>query len=148
MQNTATLYETDFFAWTQEQVKLIKQKALEKLDMIHLCEEVESMGVSQRNALESRLGVLLMHLLKWKYQPSRQCRSWTITIKVQRKELTHHLKKNPSLTNIDTLKESFEYAYSVAILNAAEETGLDDDIFPKQCEWTIGQVLDDEFFPN
>ncbi|MCC2625766.1 MAG: hypothetical protein K0R14_1639 [Burkholderiales bacterium] len=142
------LYDQDFYAWTQEQAKLIKIKAFEKLDMANLLEEVESMGKHEKRELANRLIVLLMHLLKWKYQPARQCKSWKLTIKEQRNELKYHLKENPSLTNPDTFGEAVAHAYSVAILKAAEERNLDEDMFPQTCEWTINQLLDDDFLPR
>lgn len=140
------LYDQDFYAWTQEQAKLIKTKAFEKLDIANLFEEVESMGKHEKRELGNRLTVLLMHLLKWKYQPARQCKSWKLTLKEQRNELKFHLKENQSLTNPNTFQETFDHAYSVAILKAAEETNLDEEVFPETCEWTVTQILDDEFF--
>ncbi len=141
------LYDQDFYAWTQEQAELIKTKAFEQLDIANLLEEVESMGKHEKRELANRLIVLLMHLLKWKYQPARQCKSWRLTLKEQRNELQYHLKENPSLTNLDTFEETLAHAYSVAILKAAEETNLDEDVFPQTCEWTTKQILDDEFLP-
>ena len=63
MQQVADLYKSDFFAWTKEQAQFIKQKAFDKLDIDNLFEEVESMGASEVRELESRLEVLLIHLL-------------------------------------------------------------------------------------
>lgn len=142
------LYEKDFFAWTQEQANLIKNKLFDKLDFEHLLEEVESMGASERRELGSRLSVLLMHLLKWKYQPTYQSRSWQLTIEEQRNELLFLLKQNPSLKNHEKLNDTFLHAYSVAILKAAQETGLSKKTFPESCEWSVEQVLDDEYYPN
>ena len=93
MQLTNNLYETDVFAWTQEQAKLIKQKAFNKLDINHLFEEIEDMGNRHVDELESRLELLLIHLLKWKYQPNLQGNSWQYTIKEQRKRIALRLKK-------------------------------------------------------
>ena len=140
------LYDQDFYAWTQEQAKLIKEKSFDKLDLINLFEEVESMGKHEKRELGSRLTVLLMHLLKWKYQPSRQCKSWIRTIKEQRIEVEEVLEENPSLKS--AVDEYISHGYKKAILKAAEETNLDDDVFPINCEWTIDQVLDNNFYPN
>ena len=140
------LYDTDFYAWTQEQAKLIKAKAFEKLDLIHLLDEVESMGASEQRELESRLEILLAHLLKWKHQPNFQTKSWQLTIKEQRHRIKRRLKKMPSLKS--ALPEVFVDSYEDAIYTAAKETGFDENIFPIKCEWTIEQVLNDEFFPN
>ena len=149
MKPAANLYDKDFFAWTQEQVNLIKENAFNKLDLVHLSEELQSMGASEKRELSNRLEVLLTHLLKWKYQPAYiNKKSWTRTIKEQRKKIARHLQDNPSLTNQITFNERFLDAYETAILCAAEETGLDDNAFPTICEWAYEQVLDDTFFPN
>ena len=53
-------YERDFYGWTQEQAALLKSDGNE-LDIANLIEEVETMGRSEKRALESRLTVLLLH---------------------------------------------------------------------------------------
>ena len=143
-----SLYEKDFFAWTQEQAKFIKEKAFDKLDLTHLFEEVESMGKHEKRELSSRLSVLLMHLLKWQFQPTRRVTSWELTIKEQRSELVHHLKENPSLKNPTYFAETFEHAYEIAVLKAAKETKLSLNAFPNVCKWDISQILDSDFLPN
>lgn len=44
------------------------------------------------------MAVLLMHLLKWQYQPDRRSKSWERTIKEQRRQIHRELKATPSLT--------------------------------------------------
>jgi hypothetical protein len=73
-------YETDFYGWTQQQAHLLKTGCLSSLDVANLIEEIETMGRSEKRELDSRLMVLLVHLLKWKYQPKRRGRSWELTI--------------------------------------------------------------------
>jgi hypothetical protein len=141
-----SLYEKDFYAWTQEQARLIKEKALDKLDLTHLFEEIESMGAKERSKLKNRLAQLLTHLLKWKYHSAWQCISWQNTIYDQREELQELLKDNPSLNA--KLDEFFPRSYTKAVREAVSETGLDDSFYPKQCEWTMAQTLADDFFPN
>ena len=72
---SALAYHQDFYGWTQEQAKLLREHRLDELDLENLLEEVESMGKSEKRELESRLEVLLMHLLKWHYQPNFQGKS-------------------------------------------------------------------------
>lgn len=146
MGTPLSLYDQDFYAWTKEQAKLIKDKAFDKLDIVHLFEEVEDMGNRHADEIESRLTVLLMHLLKWKHQPNLRGKSWEFTIKEQRRGISKRLKKMPSLKA--KLPELFLEAYDDSIFDAEKETGLDEKIFPKSCEWTIEQVLDNDFLPN
>lgn len=141
-----SLYEKDFYAWTQEQAKFIKEKAFDKLDVVHLFDEVESMGISEERSLESRLEILLMHLLKWKYQPGKISNSWKYTIKEQRIRIHRLLKKMPSLKG-KTLEALFA-AYDVARIKAANETGINEKIFPLHLEWVLEDILDDDFYPN
>ena len=44
-------------------------------------EELEDMGAAKERELESRLGVLMAHLLKWIFQSERRGNSWIATIK-------------------------------------------------------------------
>lgn len=139
------LYETDFYGWTQQQAAILKAGKLSDLDVMNLMEEIESMGGSERRELESRLEVLFMHLLKWKYQPSHRGKSWTLTIKEQRRKILRHLAKNPSLKS--KLDEMTLEAYGDAVLSAARETGFDETTFPESMPWTLGQALDDDYLP-
>jgi len=139
-------YEQDFYGWTQEQAALLKAGRLTELDITNLVEEVETMGRSEKRVLESRLTVLLVHLLKWKYQPARRGRSWTLTIEGQRIKFDRVLKDNPGLK--PQLSDLLCNAYRLAKVNASRETGLDREIFAPDCPWTFEQITDDGFFPE
>lgn len=136
----------DFYAWSRQQALLLRQGRFGELDLGYLAEEVEDMGGSVRRELGSRLEVLLMHLLKWRFQPSHQGKSWMLTIAEQRRRIEKLLRKNPSLK--PELEESVLDAYEDARHTAAIETGLDVSTFPEVCPWTCGQVLDSEFWPG
>ena len=71
-----SLYDKDFYAWTQEQAELLRHHNWSKLDLPNLIEEIESLGKQQRQELRNRLSVLIGHLLKWEYQPQRRSRCW------------------------------------------------------------------------
>ncbi|MFN8488358.1 MAG: DUF29 domain-containing protein [Caldilineaceae bacterium] len=94
---TQTLYQQDFYAWTQQQAALLQAEELEQLDLPNLMEEIEAMGISQRNEITSRLIVLLMHLLKLRYQQRRHTNSWRKTIRTQRRNIEIVLQSSPSL---------------------------------------------------
>ena len=143
---TSSLHELDFYAWTQQQVDLIKSGNLVDVDFEHVLEEIESMGASERRELINRLAVLLAHLLKWHYQPSFRGRSWQLTIKEQRRQLQRHLKDNPSLHA--RLDEFIADSYIDSVLLAAKETGLDESAFPVQCPYAQDDLLNAEFYPE
>lgn len=90
-----SLYETDFYAWTQEQTVLLRNHQWSKLDLLNLIEEIESLGKQQRQELRNCLSVLMGHLLKWQYQPEQRSRSWLATIRVQRRDTQELLQENP-----------------------------------------------------
>ena len=121
---TSLLHDLDFYAWTQQQVDLLKSGDLAAVDVKHLIEEIKSMGASERRELIKQLAVLLAQLLKWHYQPSFRGRSWQLTIKEQRLQLQRLLKDNPSLHT--RLEEFIADAYVDSVLLAAKETGLEE----------------------
>jgi len=143
---SSRLYETDFYGWIQHQAGILRAGNFASLDLDNLIEEIEDMGKNRQRALESRLEILLMHLLKWQYQPKRRGGSWEFTIKEQRKRIASLLRKNPSLSSV--LAEAFEEAYGFAVPAAARETGIDESGFPAQCPWTFGQVMEPDFWPE
>lgn len=54
-----TLYETDFYAWTQAQAALLRNHQWKQLDLQNLIEEIEFLRRQQRQELRSRLSVLI-----------------------------------------------------------------------------------------
>jgi Domain of unknown function DUF29 len=142
----AAKYETDFYGWTQEQAALIKAGRFDAIDVENLLEEVESMGRSEVNELEGRIELLFMHLLKWMYQPEYRGRSWVSTIKAQRRKIPKHLQRNPGLKS--KLDEIMRSAYEEARAAAADETGLPEQTFPKQCPWMLTEALNQDFWPD
>lgn len=140
------LYEIDFYAWTQQQAKLLKIKAWDQLDTANLIEEIESLGRKERQELRNRLGILIGHLLKWQHQPQYRSNSWLATIKEQRRELQILLTENPSLKSY--LVEAMELAYQSGIDLAVRETNLPYEAFPRTCNYTLEQVLNGEFLPG
>lgn len=145
-KTTASEYDTDFYAWTFHNAALIREGRFSELDIDNIAEEIEGMGRSEKRELFNRFVVLIMHLLKWKFQPSRQSKSWRLTIKSQRVSILHLLKQNPSLKHI--IESTWDDAHEEAVLSAAAETGMDENTFPKKCPFTLDQCLDLDFFPE
>ncbi len=140
------IYETDFYGWTQQQAALLKKGRLNLLDLTNIIEEIESMGRSEKRELQSRLTILLLHLLKWKFQPSRKNRSWKLSIDEQRIQFLDVLKENPSLK--PRLDDILKDAYRLAIIKAAKETKLSKKDFPNSCPWDWEKIMDFEFYPD
>jgi len=142
----AELYEVDFYGWTQEQAKFLRNGAWDCLDIANLVEEIESLGKQERQELRNRLGVLLGHLLKWEFQPYLRSKSWFSTLREQRRRIRDLLDGSPSLK--PSLPEVLEKAYQDGVDLAVRETSFKYKDFPAQCPYNLEQVLDLEFFPG
>jgi hypothetical protein len=141
-----SLYETDFHAWAMKNAALLRAGRLSEADVAQIAEELEDMGRSEKRELESRLTVLLAHLLKWQYQPEFRSKSWRYTIKEQRRAATRVLEENPSLK--PEAEKIADQAYVLARLVATRETDLDESSFPETRLFTFEQMMDDEFWPG
>ncbi|HUY41017.1 MAG TPA: DUF29 domain-containing protein [Candidatus Dormibacteraeota bacterium] len=92
------LYERDLAIWAQGQASAIREGRWMGVDVANLVEEIEDIGKSQHNELESRLSVLLMHLMKVELQPERdENPSWWSTVIEQQRRIRRLLAKSPSL---------------------------------------------------
>ncbi|PZU93566.1 MAG: DUF29 domain-containing protein [Pseudanabaena sp.] len=140
------LYEQDFCLWIDQAVKLLSENRLSELDRENLIEEIASMGRSEKHGLESNLEVILMHLLKYRYQPEKRSNSWLSTLFEHRRRLHKAFKTSPSLKR--HFSEEFNDCYDTARKFAAIETGISMDAFPLTSPFTETQVLDEDYFPE
>jgi hypothetical protein len=137
---TKTLYDQDFYAWTQQQIEWLQAKNWDRLDLENLIEELDSLGKQQRQELHTRLGVLLGHLLKWHYQPEARSKSWRGTIREQRERIQDHLAENPSLKPY--LPEAIEIGYRYGLSLVDKETPLDPDQLPQSCPYSLAEIFE------
>lgn len=140
-----TTYETDVVAWANEQAALLRSGQLSAIDVEHLAEEIDAMSAKEKRELRNRLAILLQHLLKWQFQPTRRSDSWTTTMFEQRLNIKGILEDSPSLTGI--LEERLGSAYALAIHQAAKETGISLHLFPKTCPYALAEIMDDDWLP-
>lgn len=143
-----TTYEQDVIKWSEEQAQFLLAGNVAQLDLHNLAEEILDVGKAEIRELESRLEVLLAHLIKWAYQPERRGRSWEQTIKAQRIAIAKRLKRTPSLKYKlqDPDWAMWEEAWNDALALALKETGLSD--FPSDMPWSEADVLTDGWFPD
>jgi hypothetical protein len=97
-----TLYEQDFFRWTQEQAAALRGVSASSvnlpLDWENLAEEIESLGRSDRRELASRIATIIEHLLTLEYSSAvRPQRGWQQTIRRERLAIERLLEDSPSL---------------------------------------------------
>ncbi|MEH2411124.1 DUF29 domain-containing protein [Nostoc sp.] len=145
-KSAAQLYETDFVAWTEKTVQLIRAGQFAQVDWDAVIEEIESLGRSDRRELKSRLEVLLQHLLKWHYQSSLRSGSWRNTIDKQRNRIADLLQESPRLKSYP--EEVLAQCYDRGLKAASNEIELPIDTFPVEYPYSISQVFDAEFLPD
>jgi hypothetical protein len=135
------LFESDHYAWLQVGIEQAKA-----CNLTEVAEYLEEMSRSEKRSLASHSIVLVHHLLKWKYQPDHQSSSWRGSIDNARGEIKWLLKHCPSMKPIvyELAKDDYEYATK----RAMKETGLERRDFPQELEFTLEQLLDDDFYPN
>ena len=143
-----SLYEDDFVAWADEQAMLLGQRSWDELDLVNLIEEVQDLGGKHRDAIESHLTLLKTHLLKWQFQPGKRTRSWSLTIKNTRLQISRLIRKHPILKSHLNSEEVYLQCYGDAREDANVETDLSLSTFPVECPYELREVLDAEFFPG
>jgi hypothetical protein len=138
-------YDEDLFQWTIEQGRALRDRATNALDYDNLAEEIESLGRSDKREIESRLENLLVHLVKWRYQPEWRSPSWEASIDEARRRIERIIKDSPSLRSYpgEVLSEAYRYAIRNKAIRALELRHL-----PEACPWPIEDVLSVEILPR
>lgn len=150
-QKRSVSHEDDFHAWALEQAQILRRIApkVPSLDCLEIAEELEGMVRSEERAVQSFLQVLLIHLLKWRYEPNRRSRSWRVSIQNARSEIRDQLADSPSLRS--KLPLLLERAYERARRSAGAEMEFDEreweEKSPPSCPWDFDQLMSD-FWPE
>ncbi|EAM47679.1 DUF29 domain-containing protein [Crocosphaera watsonii WH 8501] len=140
------LYDKDYCLWLEETIQVLREGRLTELDISNLIEEIEDMGISQKKAVKSNSRILLMHLLKWKYQPTKRSKSWKSSIIEHRKRIRDSFEDSPSLKVY--FANNFDLCYQDARELAAAETGLSIDEFPIESPFFEQDTLKPDYFPE
>lgn len=143
--DTANLYDRDYYLWLSHTAQLIKEGKFDELDAANLIEEIEDLGRSEKRAIKSNLVVVLLHLLKYKYQPEKRTNSWKASIREHRRRLRDDFRVSPSLKRYMT--EVFDECYQDGREQAADETGLPLDAFPSESPFTPSETLNPDYLP-
>ena len=144
--NQNNLYDTDFYLWIKTTAQLLEEEQFSEIDLANLIEEIKDMGKQQKTSLKSNLIIVLMHLLKYKYQREKRSRSWLLTIFEHRRRIKEALEDSPSLNNY--YQEVFNKCYQNARQEASIETGLKLNTFPKLSPFDLEQTLNQEYLPE
>lgn len=132
-------YEKDLYKWAKTQAILLRRGDFSKIDLEHVIEEIEGLAKSERKALKNQMIRLLLHLLKYEFQPQKRGKSWIQSIGNSRLSIEGILEDNPSLKR--ELLKIFQESYPYARKKAHIETGLDIKVFPIECPWSLKEVL-------
>ena len=134
-------YDTDLTLWADRTARLLREKRWEEVDWEHLIQEVEDLGKSERSAIGSQMERIMLHLLKWEYQPQRRSDSWLDSINDGRSQIRRKIEDSPSLKNYP--HEIIDKEYKRACREAARQTGLDIATFPIACPYSSDRILGD-----
>lgn len=146
-----SLYETDFVKWAEEQAALLTERRFDLLDLDNLIEEVDDLAGRHRDALQSQMQRLLMHLLKLTYTAGTRDpeQAWRRSARNARDEIDKLIHRHPSLRNRLQHECAFSYPYAIrAAHNELSDYGDDHEHFPEACPWTLDELLDHEFWPR
>jgi hypothetical protein len=140
------LYQQDYYLWLENTAKTLREGKLTQLDIPNLIEEIEAMGRSEKRAVFNNLKILLIHLLKYKYQQPKRSNSWRYTIREHRQRIEEAFEDSPSLKKY--FSESFDKCYENARKLAADETGLPVNTFPSASPFTPEETLNSDYLPE
>lgn len=139
-------YRVDFNLWAQNTAQLLRENKWEKLDLEHLIEEVEDLSKSEKRGIASQLVRLLLHLLKWQYQPQRQSESWLDSIYDARLQIDLAIQDSPSLQTYPAMQ--LQSCYNKARKGAAKQTHLPLSALPETCPYSLDDILSEDWLPN
>jgi hypothetical protein len=139
-------YLTDFNSWISQTAQLLREHRWHEIDLPNLIEEVEDLGKSERRGITSQLIRLLLHLLKWQYQPQRRSDSWLDSITDARTQIELAIEDSPSLRSYPS--EQLEESYHRARRQAARQTSIAISAFPETCPYSLELVLMENWLPE
>src|SRR5215217_4199153 len=142
-QAPSELYRHDLYTWAIEQAAALRAGELESLDLTNLAEEIEDLGSEQLHKLTSAYRIILVHMLKWDYQPERRSRSWATSISSQRVAASDVLEDSKGLKSRRDI--ALARAYRRARIEAGGQTGLGEGAFPAECPYSLQEVMTREF---
>ncbi|MBE9234163.1 DUF29 domain-containing protein [Cuspidothrix issatschenkoi LEGE 03284] len=144
---TQTLYDQDYYLWLKTTINQLRTGQFSAVDLENLLEELETMGKSEKRAVESLLTNLLVHLLKLKYWDNEREISqghWQGEVRTFRRQIKKSLKDSPSLKPY--ILEIFDECYQDARKEASDRSQLPIDTFPVIPIGSLEQILDENWF--
>ena len=147
---TESLYEEDFYAWTQRQAELLRRLPAvgNEIDLEHIAEEIEDLGRSDLRAARSLCQHIIEHLLKLEHsgldEPANHWRDEIVEWRLQLEQiLTRSIEAKLDLPA--------QYRAALKLLRRLERDvpGLTSRV-PRECPYTLEQIVgagDEDWFP-
>ena len=139
-----TLYDHDFFIWTEQQAKALKEKDCENIDWENVVEEIESLGRELKHELCRHLRLICQNLLLLKFlQDEKELKKTKLRCKLMtaRHEIELILDDAPSLNQY--LEKEFKKCFSSGKLAARIFCEI-----PEDAKITLEHALDENFFAD
>lgn len=140
------LYDRDYALWIEATIAQLVAGNFAEIDRDNLIEELAEMGRRERLSLESNWVVILLHLLKWEFQPEMRSGSWAGSIAEHRRRVNRALEMSPSLKT--HLAAVLAECYENARFQAGVETQLAIGVFPVVCPYSLTEIRDRTFWPG
>ncbi len=138
-----TLYDTDYNLWLDRTISLLKEKRFEEIELPQLIEEMQALSGKDKSAIASNLIIVILHLLKYQYQPQKRTNSWLSSIAEHRDRIEFMLEASPSLKPY--LNSIWIKCYWKARNRAGIETGLPLNAFPFEPPFSLLEVLNSDY---
>lgn len=144
-------YDEDFYSWTQEQARLLRETAAARLnvplDFEHLAEEIEDMGKNDRRAVNSGISRVIERLLKLEFSPASDPRGgWRKSVREHRASVLDALADSPSLHGKIDLPTAYRRGRDYAVDGLGQDR-VDERVLPAECPYTLDQILDYGWWP-
>jgi Domain of unknown function DUF29 len=142
---TKSLYDQDFYVWTEVQAELLRRRRFDELDLDNLIDEVAGLGDTKKSAVLSNATLVIEHLLKLQHSPAIDPRlGWIDSILEHRNRLEYDL--TPQLRQI--LQDELFRVYSVARRTADRRLRMHGensaaDTLPATCPYSVDQIIGD-----
>jgi Domain of unknown function DUF29 len=140
-----SIYDQDFYVWTEVQADLLRQRRFEALDLDNLIEEVAGLGDTKKSAVLNDARVIIEHLLKLQHSPAQDPqRGWAESILEHRTRLEFEL--TPRLRHI--LDEELPRVYALTRRTTERKLRLYGEdaaagALPAACPYTVDQIIGD-----
>ena len=140
-----SVYDQDFYVWTEVQAELLRRRRFEELDLDNLIEEVEGLGDTKKSAVLNNARVIIEHLLKLQPSPAQAPRrGWAESILEHRTRL--EIELTPRLRQI--LGEELPRVYALTRRTTESKLRLHGEdaaagALPATCPYGVDQITGD-----